>query len=297
MSKSVAEKMGGDRYEAYTCPPERLVIVLDKSSVLYDERGDPALFPLKESMVLDILANGIINAVKVRRNGSWPDGLAKYEVVAGRQRVRHAVEANKRLTASGQPPIVMKLDVVVGDDNAMFELMIRENEQRQNDLLSFIVAKITRAGQRGFTPNQIMAMFGIKSQATYQKYRDMADLHPDLLRAADRGVPMATLLGLGDLEREKQPAALAELEANGTTRGEAAAEAVAEATGQSTKGGKKKGAKKQKRSLKWKDIEKEKQDILKAAKKGRYWEGVVAGMLLCQGESKKTAFEDAPGGE
>jgi ParB family chromosome partitioning protein len=293
MSKSVADKMGGDRYEIYTCPPERLVIVLDKSNVLYDERGDENLFPLREAMVLDVMSNGIINAVKVRRNGSWPDGLYKYEVVAGRQRVRHAIEANRRLALSGQPPIVMKLDVVTGDDNAMFELMIRENEHRQTDLVSFIIAKIVRAGQRGFTPNQIMAMFGIKSQATFAKYKEMADLHPELLKAADRGVPMSTLLGLGDLERSEQLAALAALEASGATRGEAAADAVAEATGQPVKAKKKK---KIKRSLKWKDIEKEKQAILKEARKGRYWEGVVAGMLLCQGESKKMAFEDAPGG-
>ncbi len=294
MSKSVADKMGGEREEIYSLPPERLVIVLDKESPLYDERGDPALFPLDEAMVLDIMQNGVINAVKIRRNGSWPDGFAKYEVVAGRQRVRHAVEANIRLVAAGAPPMVIFVDVLTGNDNQMFELMVRENEHRRADLPSFIVAKMMRAGLRGFTPNQIMAMFKIKAAATYDKYRQMADLHPELLKAADRGVPMSTLLGLGDLERAKQPAALAELEASGATRGEAAVEAVAEATGQTAKAKKKK---KTKRSLKWKDIEKEKQDILKAAKRGRYWDGVVAGLLLAQGESKKTAFEDAPGGE
>lgn len=305
MSKETALRLGGDgknRYEAYTCAPESLVIVLDKKSVLYDERGDPVLFPLSEEMVLDIMQNGIINAVKVRKNGVNEDGTARFEVVAGRQRVRHAVEANKRLAKSGQPPVVMKVETVVyKDENELFELMIRENQHRQKELVSFIIAKITRALQRGFTPAAVMAMFKIKSQATYDKYRNMADLHPELIKAADRGVPMAALLGLGDIEREKQPAALAELEAGGTIRGEAGADAVADvvadATGQPVKG-KGKGKKKQKRALKWKDIEKERQAILAdKSRRSRYWDGVVAGMLLAQGESKKVAFEDAPGSE
>ncbi len=304
MSKETALRLGGDgknRYEAYTCAPETLVIVLDKTSVLYDERGDPALFPLSEEMVLDVMQNGIINAVKVRKNGTNDDGTARFEVIAGRQRVRHAVEANRRLALSGQPPVVMKVETVAYEtENDLFELMIRENQHRQKELVSFIIVKITRALQRGFTPANVMAMFKIKSQATYEKYRAMADLHPDLIRAADRGIPMATLLGLGDLERDKQPAALAALEAGGITRGEAVTEAVAdvvaEAAGKPAKG-KTKAKKKAKRSLKWKDIEKEKQAVLADKKKGRYWDGVVAGLLLAQGESKKVAFEDAPGNE
>jgi ParB family chromosome partitioning protein len=305
MSKEVALNLGGDgknRYEAYTAAPERLVIVLDKSSVLYDERGDPELFPLSEEMVLNVMNNGVINAVKVRKNGVHDDGLPRYEVVAGRQRVRHAIEANKRLVAAGASPMAIKVDVVTGkDDNQLFELMIHENQHRQKELISFIVAKIMRAQQRGFTPAQIMAMFKIKSAATYEKYVAMSDLHPELIRAADRGVPMSTLLGLGNVEREKQPAALKALEEGGTLRGEAGREAAAEVTAEATGSRPKasgKPKKKAKKALVWKDIEKEKQAILAdKSKRSRYWDGVVAGMLLCQGESRRVAFEDAPGGE
>ncbi len=70
--------------------PEKLHLVTDKTHLLYDERIN---LPIDEGMVLNIKELGVLEPIIV-----WKDpeiGLTC--VVAGRQRVKHTLEANKLL--------------------------------------------------------------------------------------------------------------------------------------------------------------------------------------------------------
>jgi ParB family chromosome partitioning protein len=70
--------------------PENLHLVTDKTHPLYDERIH---LPINEAMVLNIMDQGVLEPIIV-----WKDPeTGKSCVVDGRQRVRHTLEANKRL--------------------------------------------------------------------------------------------------------------------------------------------------------------------------------------------------------
>jgi ParB family chromosome partitioning protein len=80
--------------------PENLHLVTDKTHPLYDERIH---LPINEAMVLNIMEQGVLEPIIV-----WKDpesGLAC--VVDGRQRVRHTLEANKRLVKQGDSPLLV----------------------------------------------------------------------------------------------------------------------------------------------------------------------------------------------
>lgn len=69
--------------------PESLHLVTDTSHPLYDERVH---LPLSESVILNIMELGVIEPIIV-----WKDPESgKTCVVAGRQRVKNATEANAR---------------------------------------------------------------------------------------------------------------------------------------------------------------------------------------------------------
>jgi ParB family chromosome partitioning protein len=70
--------------------PENLHLVTDKTHPLYDERIH---LPINDAMVLNIMDQGVLEPIIV-----WKDPeTGKSCVVDGRQRVRHTLEANKRL--------------------------------------------------------------------------------------------------------------------------------------------------------------------------------------------------------
>ena len=96
MAKNSTEAYGASgKTNVLNFEPERLHLVTDRSHPLYDERIH---LPLDESMILNIMDQGVLEPIIV-----WKDpetGLSC--VVDGRQRVRHTVEANKRLAAAGR---------------------------------------------------------------------------------------------------------------------------------------------------------------------------------------------------
>ena len=77
--------------------PEKLKVVSDPTHPLFDERST---LPIDEMMVRNIQAFGVLEPVIVTRDAETGDVL----VVDGRQRVRHALIANERLSAAGLPP-------------------------------------------------------------------------------------------------------------------------------------------------------------------------------------------------
>jgi ParB family chromosome partitioning protein len=94
------------RSNIYNVDPSSLVLVTDKKHALYDERVH---LPVDEGMVRSIVAKGVIQPITIRKNGML------FEVVQGRQRVKNAIEANKRITAEGGTPI--KVPAVIRNES------------------------------------------------------------------------------------------------------------------------------------------------------------------------------------
>lgn len=184
------QALEGQRLNAFGMDPDKLVIIgLDTQDgpehPLYDER---IKLKLDEGLVRNIMVYGVIETVTVTKDA---DGLPL--VVVGRQRVRCAREANKRLTAEGKKPILVPCMTKRGEQNTMFGVMISENENRQEDS---IITKARKASRMisvcRTTETEAAAAFGV-SRPTLSSWLKLLDLDPALVKAIDRGEISANL--------------------------------------------------------------------------------------------------------
>src|ERR1043165_7254460 len=99
MAKNSIDAYGGKgKTNLLFFDPEDLVLVTDVASPLYYHREN---LPVSEALVRNIKAKGVLQAIRVCKNVE----TGKVEVVAGRQRVKAAREANRRLVAEGLEPV------------------------------------------------------------------------------------------------------------------------------------------------------------------------------------------------
>ena len=115
------------RSDGFAVPPERLTIIgLDASDdgVFDDERAN---MPLGEAFIANIMSIGVKVPISVTTRGE------RLIVVDGRQRVRAAREANRRLTNAGNPAIRVPIKVENLDDSDAMLFGITLNEARQAD--------------------------------------------------------------------------------------------------------------------------------------------------------------------
>ncbi|WP_414477368.1 ParB/RepB/Spo0J family partition protein, partial [Klebsiella pneumoniae] len=134
--------------------PEKLHLVTDKAHPLYDERIH---LPLSEAMVLNIMDQGVLEPIIV-----WKDpetGLSC--VVDGRQRVRHTLEANKRLAKEGKAPLLVPAVTKRGSAVRMAQAMVSANEIRQADTPLGRAKKMADALDRGHDEDDLALMFGV----------------------------------------------------------------------------------------------------------------------------------------
>ncbi|WYX51237.1 hypothetical protein WJ977_00655 [Achromobacter xylosoxidans] len=101
MAKNSVEAYGASgKTNVLSFETDALTIITDPAHSLYDERIQ---LPLDEAITLNIMALGVREPILV-----WKDPeTGKVLVVDGRQRVRHAIEANRRLAERGEPPILV----------------------------------------------------------------------------------------------------------------------------------------------------------------------------------------------
>ncbi len=111
-------------------------------------------------MVLSIMDHGVFEPIIV-----WKDpetGLSC--VVAGRQRVKHTIEANKRLLKEGKKPLLVPAVVRRGSAVRMGQVMISENEIQRADTPLGRAKKMADALQRGHDEQDLTLMFGVGVQ-------------------------------------------------------------------------------------------------------------------------------------
>jgi ParB family chromosome partitioning protein len=171
-------KLEGTRFNAFKVAPEKVIIVgidtEDRGHALYDERVD---LPLDEGLVLNIMAYGVLNPVIVRKNSA---GLV--EVVDGRQRVRAAREANRRIGEKGGMTVKIPVVLKGGESRDMAAVMVSLNECRQQDALIVRAQKAQRMIDMGRTEEEVAVMFGVGVQ-TIKDNLGLLSLEPELLSA------------------------------------------------------------------------------------------------------------------
>ena len=112
----------------WACYPEDITIPVDPDHILEDSR---TAAPLNENMVLLTMQVGVLQPIICRRNGQDKEtGRDIIEVVDGRQRLKWAMEANRRLAE-------------VGEDRLKVEYVLRDGSDAQDDHLKMMVAANT----------------------------------------------------------------------------------------------------------------------------------------------------------
>lgn len=185
--------------------PENLHLVTDKAHPLYDERIH---LPISEAMVLNIMDQGVLEPIIV-----WKDpetGLSC--VVDGRQRVRHALEANARLQEQGRELLKVPAVTKRGSAVRMMQAMISANEIRQSDTPLGRAKKMADALERGHDESDLALMFGMTVQ-TVRATLSLLDTTQDVKNAVESGtINVTQARQLAALPPEEQREKVRELE-------------------------------------------------------------------------------------
>jgi ParB family chromosome partitioning protein len=169
---------------------------------LYDPRIN---LPIDEAMVLNIMANGVIELIECRMNGT------KAEVVNGRRRVRHAREANKRLKKMGSDPIKVGFTLKRGDDARLFGIAVSANEHREDDTPMAKAEKLQRLLDLGASEDDAAIAFGVTKVAVKQ-WLKLLDLSAYVKKLVDkRQISASAAAKFADLDHDEQKAAVDKL--------------------------------------------------------------------------------------
>lgn len=186
--------------------PAALVLVTDQTSPLYDPRVH---LPVDEALVLNVMHQGVLEPVIVCKN---PE-TGSTEVVAGRQRVRAALEANLRLAAKGCALVQVPAVVRRAEGADLAGVMVSENEIRQDDTPIGRAQKMRRLMEYGKTASDLAVLFGCTAQ-TVKNTLALLDCSAAVRNAVEAGkVGVSHALALSKLEPSEQREKVAELAA------------------------------------------------------------------------------------
>lgn len=158
--------------------------------------------------MLNIMDRGVLEPIIV-----WKDpetGLSC--VVDGRQRVRHTLEANKRLLKEGKEPLLVPAVAKRGSAVRMAQAMVSANEIRRADTPLGRAKKMADALERGHDEDDLALMFGVSVQ-TVRATLSLLDATQAVRDAVESGtVTVTRARQLGALPPEEQRAKVAEIE-------------------------------------------------------------------------------------
>ena len=172
--------------DAYMFDPEDLFLVVDEKSPLYDERVH---LPVDEALVLNLMhapdgvPQGVIEPITAVRNQE----SGRVEVLVGRQRVKAAREANKRLKKAGLEPIRVPAMIQRSTQpHRVLGVLISENEIRQDDTPLGRAKKAQRYIDLGRDESEVAALFGI-SKASVKNLLSLLDAPAAVRNAVESG--------------------------------------------------------------------------------------------------------------
>lgn len=174
--------------DAYMFDPEDLVLVTDEKHPLYDERVH---LPVNENYVLNMMfaPDGVPQGVLQPITGMRDPETGKILVVIGRQRVKAAREANKRLKKAGLeqirvPTLLQRIPSNAG--HRAMGMIISENEQRENDTPLGRAKKAQRYIDMGRSEDEVAVLFGI-SKASVKNMLGLLDAPAAVRNAVEAG--------------------------------------------------------------------------------------------------------------
>lgn len=203
------QALDGKRLTAFGYKPENLVVIgHDTKDGPEHELYDPRVkLPLRENMIVSIMHKGVLEPVRVRKNKE----TGAVEVAAGRRRVLHAREANKRLKKDYDedkhyaPEI--EVPCIVANKDAMGD-SIAENEIREDDPPSVKAEKLQRYLAQGHSEEEAAVAFGVTMQSI-RNWLKMDQLDSHVIKAIDRGdIKASAAWNLASLPKDEQRAEL-----------------------------------------------------------------------------------------
>lgn len=191
--------------------PETLKLIDDPKHPLYDKRVHR---PLDEFMIASIMQFGVKEPVIVWKDPDSGDVC----VVAGRQRVKNAVEANKRLKKAGELTKQIKAVVERGDPKNLMLIMGIENEGRSANTPDERADLAQRLLEAGHSEETIAVVLHC-SKGTVKNYLAILESTGKVRAALKAGrIDPTTVYKLSKLHPAEQNAKLEEiLEASGDT--------------------------------------------------------------------------------
>ncbi|MGU7780508.1 ParB/RepB/Spo0J family partition protein [Burkholderia sp. PU8-34] len=191
--------------------PDTLVLVTNPSHPLFDERVH---WPVDENMVRNIMFHGVIQPIEVTKD---PE-TGEVQAVTGRQRVKAAREANRRLIDRGEPPVTVPGIVrrLAKDERAsvLSAAMASENAIRQQETPLSMAAKMARQ-LRMRSEDDVAILFGCSVQVVRATVA-LLDCCEDVQKAVDAGqIKVTHARTLAKLEPAEQRAKVKEVIAAG----------------------------------------------------------------------------------
>lgn len=208
------QAFSGKRLNGFHKDPDELCLVgLDTDDgpehPLYDPR---VKLPADENLAKDIMVNGVLQPIRVRKNGD----LA--EVAIGRQRVKACRLANKWLREQGKEPISVPFLLHRAASEADFlGICVSENEHRKPDDVVTKAQKAERLLSMGKDYKEVALRFGV-TPATVRNWQAVLNTSAQVKKAVSVGKISATAAGkLSKLSHKEQDTALKELVESGNT--------------------------------------------------------------------------------
>lgn len=206
MGLSQKDTYGADgALSGLTFDPEKLYLVVEPDHPLYDERVHD---PIDDAMVRNIMKFGVIEPVVISRDPA----TGRVDVVAGRQRVKCAREANHRLHEAGQAPILVPTTIRKTYDGAeLAAVAVSENEIRRPDGPMVKARKMRHLETMGHSIAQIAVAFGC-TEKTVENTTALLDCGKPVQKAVEGGlIGISDVKYLARLNRDQQTAKVEEI--------------------------------------------------------------------------------------
>lgn len=203
-SKNSKDVYGADgKTNVLLFKPENLTLVQKDGEALFDPRVHQEL---SEEFIANIDFHGVIEPVVVRKNTE----TGQTEVVAGRQRVRAALEVNKRRKKRGDLLLTVPGIIRRGNDLSMMAVMASENEARTDNTPMQRAELVQRMMARGAVEKDVAVAMAC-SPATIKNLIGLLEA-PKAVQQAVNGGKISASLGyrLSKMPAEEAKAKLAE---------------------------------------------------------------------------------------
>lgn len=225
MASKLESMNAAARGDLFHYDPDKLTIIDDPAHPLFDERHD---LPIDPEMVQNIKGIGVLEPIIVKK-GPVVDGVPQVLVIDGRQRVKHAREANRQLLAEGADEDRLVLVPAIyrrGGEEDSQAVMAAANSYRLVESPTVLGRKLARLANAGRSEAWLCNHFKL-TKADLERYIRLVELAPAVQSAVDRGeISIKAIDSLERLPQTKQAEAVEKLVTEGKSGPREAKEAV-----------------------------------------------------------------------